>query len=870
LIRLLSSLSRFGLAVAIFLMVLGVLRWGPVHAEPPWDVRALPPAGAAFGLAVLAAITGRERRPRRIRSWLAAAAGAVAGLALVVAVRGPAGLSLTIEQEGEAAATLPPMPVDVSARDLGVPAATVLRWSGPLRPPVPGRYRLWIEGRGRAEVWLDGRRVVDGRGERFRAEADVLLTGAEQRLEATLERTVPGYRLRLGWTRPDGRDEIVPPRYLGPPRPPALWRLTDFLAVAVAALAAALGLVVPWERPRPLPAPGPVTRAEVTASLAGYALLLAIMSWPLVLDPARSGVVDRPDGRLNAWILAWDVHALLHEPGRLFQAPIFHPLPDTLAFSENLLLPAVLAAPALLAAGPVLGYNVVLTLSMVVSGLGAQLLVRRVSGDRLAAFVAGAIFAAGAHRWVRLAHLHAQVTLFLPLALLALDRFWERRTLRRALLVGLLLALQGLSSIYLGAITATVLAVAVVVGLFGGLRARDLLALGAGAALAAAILAPVARPYLRMRAFQGEEFSLQTVAAYAGTLESYAAGGTRLWGALGRRHLDPERVRDTLFPGLAVVVLGFAGLAVAPRRYRAVALAASAVAIVLSLGPETALYRFLHEHVVFVRGIRALARFSLVPVLCLAVLAGLALAGRRWVASLLALVLAMLESSNVPLRYGTYDAPPPSARWLAGKEGAVAYLPLGERDTEVMLQGMAHLRPLVNGDSGFMPRHYTRAMELLEPGLSEEGLRLLRALDVRHVVSRRDVGLPLLAELEGDRIHGVPPGEAAAPPAPGKPAASLWGRGSVLVDLGEPKPIGSVSFELGEQRWIDRPLLEVSEDGGRWERVEARASLADAVVSLTKDPRRGRGEVRFPPRSARYVRLDPRLPLRPGPIEAGP
>jgi hypothetical protein len=116
----------------------------------------------------------------------------------------------------------------------------------------------------------------------------------------------------------------------------------------------------------------------------------------------------------------------------------------------------------------------------------------------------------------------------------------------------------------------------------------------------------------------------------------------------------------------------------------------------------------------------------------------------------------------------------------------------------------------------------------------------------------------------------VPPGEAAAPPAPGKPAASLWSRAGVLIDLGEPKPIGGVSFELGEQRWIERPLLEVSEDGGRWERVEARASLADAVVSLTKDPRRGRGEVRFPPRSARYVRLDPRLPLRPGPIEAGP
>ena len=126
----------------------------------------------------------------------------------------------------------------------------------------------------------------------------------------------------------------------------------------------------------------------------------------------------------------------------------------------------MLAAPALLLGGPVAGYNVVLVLSLVVSGLGAQLLVRRASGDRWAAFVAGVFFAAGAHRWIRLAHLHAQVTLFLPFALLALDRFLERRTWPRALLVGLLLGLQGLSSIYLGAITALALGVAVAAGIW--------------------------------------------------------------------------------------------------------------------------------------------------------------------------------------------------------------------------------------------------------------------------------------------------------------------------------------------------------------------------------------------------------------------
>jgi hypothetical protein len=291
------------------------------------------------------------------------------------------------------------------------------------------------------EVSLDGRPVLGAEGDPLKAGADVGLTAGEHRLDVTLQRTGPGPRLRVGWAR-GSRDEMIPPRRLGPASGRLGWLATDTLALAVAMLAGALVFIAPWEGPRALPAPSPVTRREVGLSLAGHAALVVLMSWPLVLDLAHAGVTDRPDGRLNAWILAWDAHALLHQPARFFQAPIFHPLPDTLALSENLLLPGVLSAPFQWLGGPVLAYNAVLLASMVVSGLGAQLLVRRVSGDRFAAFVGGAMFAVGAHRWIRLAHLHAQVTLFLPFALLAFDRFWAKRTLRRALVVGLLLALR--------------------------------------------------------------------------------------------------------------------------------------------------------------------------------------------------------------------------------------------------------------------------------------------------------------------------------------------------------------------------------------------------------------------------------------------
>jgi hypothetical protein len=881
--RAVSTLSRAALAAVVFLLVLAVLRWHPVYAHPPLDVRALPLGGLAVVLAVIAALTGRERRPARLRPLALALAAAGALLALVVAVRPPAGLPVVVSGPAGELARLPPGTIEIHGprlREAPIPAVRrwTFNWAGEVRVPATGTYRLWADGRGRVRVALDGHPVLEGEGEPLRAGADVPLTAGAHALEVVFTRVGPGPRLRLGWTRPDARgqprglDETLPPRRLGPPAAAAWWWITDLLAVVIGALAAALAWRGRWDRPRPLPVPRPVTTREVAVSALAHAGLAVVMSWPLAKAPATLGVMDRPDGRLNAWILAWDVHVLAHEPSRLFQAPIFHPLPDTLAFSENLIVPALLAAPAIALSGPVLGYNLVLLLSVIASGLGAQLLARRASGDRLAAFVGGAVFAVGAHRWIRLAHLHAQVTLFLPFALLAFDGFWRRRTFPRALLVGLLLALQALSSIYLGAITALALFAALAAAVLGGLRGRDLLKLAGGLALAALLLAPVMRPYLHMRAFQGVEWTLADVATYATTLESYAASGTRLLGPLTQRHLDPARVQDTLFPGLVPLLLGLAGLAVAPRRYKAVAVIASAAAIVISLGPQTALYRVLHDNVVLVRGVRALSRFSLLPVLALSVLSALALAG-RWRLALLALPLMLIEAGNVPTAWAVTPRPPEYAAWLRGGDGAVLHLPAGEPDTQVMLDQAAHWRPLLNGDSGFVPRPYARLRELLDRPLEGEPLRLLRAAGARHVVAAASasVPLPIAARFaDGTTAHEVPPGPRAEPPVEAPPAPTLWSEGAATLDLGEAQPVARVTFELDDRPWVDRPTVEASLDGRAWTPIAATASLADATLALYRDPRHGRGAVRFATVHTRWLRLDPRLPARAGVLQAGP
>jgi hypothetical protein len=272
--------------------------------------------------------------------------------------------------------------------------------------------------------------------------------------------------------------------------------------------------------------------------------------------------------------------------------------------------------------------------------------------------------------------------------------------------------------------------------------------------------------------------------------------------------------------------------------------------------------------------VRALSRFSLVPVLCLCVGTGFFLAGRRFLAGTLVLVLAMIESGHVPLGYGRWTGPGPAARWLqtAGGDstarGAVVVLPIGEDDTAAMLEGVAHWRPLVNGDSGFVPRPYARVLELLAGPLGEEGLRFLRSVGTKHVLSARDEPLPEEERFEGQRVYGIPAGPEARSVLAGEPVATFWTDRATL-DLGSVRPVSRVVFRISDAPWVDEPQVLASRDGVSWRALPAKASLADGALSLVRDPREGRGEIVFPVVEARYLRLGPRVPARRGGLEVG-
>src|SRR5262245_12371975 len=104
-------------------------------------------------------------------------------------------------------------------------------------------------------------------------------------------------------------------------------------------------------------------------SLVLFATLAVAHTWPLATAPAELSRNDNADTGLNEWTIAWVAHELPRDPLHLFDADIFYPDRNTLAYSEHLFVPAMMGAPLLeLGASPVLTYNVLLLAGLTLTG----------------------------------------------------------------------------------------------------------------------------------------------------------------------------------------------------------------------------------------------------------------------------------------------------------------------------------------------------------------------------------------------------------------------------------------------------------------------------------------------------------------------
>src|SRR6476646_4296739 len=187
--------------------------------------------------------------------------------------------------------------------------------------------------------------------------------------------------------------------------------------------------------------------AKVTAL---FALLTVVMTWPQ-LPRLATDAWPHEDVFFNMWRLGWFAHALPRSPTHLLDGNIFFPEPRTLTLSDAVPIESVFAAPLLWLGLPmVLVHNIVLLAGIVLSAAGVWMLVSKLTGSGTAAVTAGVVFAFVPYRFDHYMHLELQWTVWIPWTFWALHRVFETAALRHAVLVGVFITLQFLSSVYYG------------------------------------------------------------------------------------------------------------------------------------------------------------------------------------------------------------------------------------------------------------------------------------------------------------------------------------------------------------------------------------------------------------------------------------
>ncbi len=482
-------------------------------------------------------------------------------------------------------------------------------------------------------------------------------------------------------------------------------------------------------------------------------------------------VPDRGDPIFSMWRIAWVQHQIAHDPRHLFDANIFYPLPATLTYSDSMILPALAAAPlAWAGVHPVVAYNEVLLAAFILSGLSAYLLVRALGYGRPSAWITAVTFTLCPFRLNHLSHLELQMTMWMPVVLLAVHRILRDGRRRYALVLALALAAQWYSSMYYGLFLAVYAAVFAVV-LAGAWKVPGVRVVyaAAGGCLAAILVWPLAGAYIASASARGVR-QAESVAEFSAVPLDYLRPGVGnpTYRAFLPRVVHAERA---LFPGLVPLSLAAAGAWPPLTATRTAFIAAGVVAFDGSLGVHGVFYPALYRFAWPFRSVRVPARFGILVGLTIAVLAG-AGAGRLLAripgararpAALAFFTLALMVDA-----WPRYDRLPmwrfsPGIYASIPKTGAVLFeFPIHAQpdrfaeNLPYMYFSIWHWTPMVNGYSGFNPRSYAALVDGTSGFPDPSSLDYLARTGVTHIAVHCRLWEPEVCAATVKRLETMP------------------------------------------------------------------------------------------------------------------
>ncbi len=476
-----------------------------------------------------------------------------------------------------------------------------------------------------------------------------------------------------------------------------------------------------------------VRTSSYTLPAIGYvALSLIVMApvLPVFTTAIPGGPIAEIDGWQNVWNLWW-VHRALTTPTNPFFTPLlFYPQGVDLTLQTLNISNGILFLPVTALFGPIAAYNAAVLVALCLSGIGGYGLALRVSGDRLAAFIGGAIFAFSPFHLTKIWDGQLEMITLQWVAFYAwfLLRAVEDLRRRDALIAGVFLALIGYTSWYylffFGVYSFLFAAIwlSVAAREQRGLMLRQLvIAAGSGVALLMPLLIAAPQAASAMLVISEPWFNpanpLDRILIRSANLyDLFLPNGLHpLWGSAVEalvRTWHPYIGAWNIAPGYTASVLAVIALALVHRqawRWWVIGL----VAIVLSLGPimqigttRTAI-PLPYQILLALPGMELARRPSHFVVIATLMLAPLAALGLRALVERLSLrsgrVLASVAALLIAVEFApphwttySFSAHPYYAR-IAAEPGAVIELPPPFESSTPLKGQIVHGQPLVGG-----------------------------------------------------------------------------------------------------------------------------------------------------------------------------
>lgn len=295
------------------------------------------------------------------------------------------------------------------------------------------------------------------------------------------------------------------------------------------------------------------TPSALGIAFFGIALLI---TWPLATCADRCLSGNLGDPLLNAWIVGWGADRLADGLRGVWDAPIFHPHDDTLAYSEHLLGIAALVAPVYwLSENAILAYNVAFIAAYALAALGMYLLAKQLTGRMDVSFAVALAFASSPYlttsQTTRLQMLYCG---WMAIGLAGLHGYFDTRSRARLAMFVVAYVMLGLSNMYLFVFFTIPVALVMGYGVWTSARkARTVTELAIAMTLVTGAIAPIALLYRGVQRDMTFERTVDENVRYSASVRSYAS----VWHESPlARWLPAETVADrALFPGLTIAAL---------------------------------------------------------------------------------------------------------------------------------------------------------------------------------------------------------------------------------------------------------------------------------------------------------------------------